>query len=467
MHRIRADGLLIVVLMGPGAVFASALALWENEGRFDYYRAAQETTVVATPQDAAPDEPVSLTGALDTTIPIMGEYVGRFTGYLVVRRFAEVYSWRESEDDDGYATWDLGWHSTVESNSRNSGIVQRLSGGSLYPPKYQVDEMEVSVERIHLVDLFASIPVDRLPLSDSGTRLGLERSSGHLYLRQSPNASSAGDERLSYTGVKAEPQATYFGVIEEGVGVGKQFELRESFISALIQNDGILHHLVNGDRDEALATVRLDFVFTKWLVRVVGTLGMIVGFGLLFRRFASLLYRFRSLRGLVRVGVFALGLAVGLPLALAVMASSMVIHSPLAAAVPMALAVGGSERSEGGPGEIDSVAAIEDTFSTLAALALVEGGLDPKEQKFLTKWGRRKGIEEVRMAELLSDAQEGAPEATSRENLELLVYMALVDGVLSARESSVLEGLGKKLGISPAELMDIVTDLESAPSPMT
>jgi hypothetical protein len=355
--------------------------------------------------------------------------------------------------------------------------------------------MEVSVERIHLVDLFASIPVDRLPLSDSGTRLGLERSSGHLYLRQSPNASSAGDERLSYTGVKAEPQATYFGVIEEGVGVGKQFELRESFISALIQNDGILHHLVNGDRDEALATVRLDFVFTKWLVRVVGTLGMIVGFGLLFRRFASLLYRFRSLRGLVRVGVFALGLAVGLPLALAVMASSMVIHSPLAAAVPMALAVGGvayalrrtrrtgalaeakleerlaerrtSERSEGGPGEIDSVAAIEDTFSTLAALALVEGGLDPKEQKFLTKWGRRKGIEEVRMAELLSDAQEGAPEATSRENLELLVYMALVDGVLSARESSVLEGLGKKLGISPAELMDIVTDLESAPSPMT
>jgi hypothetical protein len=31
----------------------------------------------------------------------------------------------------------------------------------------------------------------------------------------------------------------------------------------------------------------------------------------------------------------------------------------------------------------------------------------------------------------------------------------------------VLEGLGKKLGISPAELMDIVTDLESAPSPMT
>ncbi len=113
------------------------------------------------------------------------------------------------------------------------------------------------------------------------------------------------------------------------------------------------------------------------------------------------------------------------------------------------------------------MAAIEDTFSNLAALALVEGGLDRKEQKFLTRWGRRKGIAEERMRELLSDVQEGAPEATSRETLELLVYMALVDGVLSSRESSVLEGLAKKLGISPAQLTDIVADLESSPSPIT
>ena len=296
----RLNSLLLVIFTGPGAVGVSTLVLWENEGRFDYYRAALETTIITSPSDAAPQDAVSLTGALDFSIVIAGEYVDRLTGYLRVRRFAEIYSWEESEDDEGNTEWTQSWYARVEPNYRNDDILQVLSNSTLYPPIYRLGVLEISPARIHVVDSYAAIAADRLQLSADGSRIGLDATREYLYLRQTPNTTTLGDERLTYLGVTAEPEASYFGRIEDGVGVGKQYETNESFISELIGNDGLLHHLVNGGRDEALSTVRSDFIMTKWLVRVGGTFGMIFGFWLLFGRFASLLYHQRRVVQLPR-----------------------------------------------------------------------------------------------------------------------------------------------------------------------
>ena len=89
------------LLVGPGLVIGGVMALWQNEGRFDYYRAARAAVVIAAPSGAPPGEAVACSATLNTDIPIAGDYVTAFVGYHVVRRSAEIYSWKRSEDSDG------------------------------------------------------------------------------------------------------------------------------------------------------------------------------------------------------------------------------------------------------------------------------------------------------------------------------------------------------------------------------
>lgn len=502
----RPPTMLLVLLTGPGAVSVSTMALWENEGRFNYYEAAREAAVVESVAAVAPGDAISYTSALDTTIPIAGRYVESIEGYLTVRRFAEIYAWSESEDSDGNTTTYLGWGSTVEPIGLNAGISQSLSSGTLSPPRYQIGELEISPRSLHLVDPYEVVPPATLELSATGRSYDLEPEDDYFYARQTAGETSEGDERLQYIGIPVEDEATYFGAISDGVGAGKQYEQNEGFVSALIQNDGRLHHLAVGDRDRALASVRFDYRMVKWLVRVVGTFAMVFGFWVLFARFASVFDSVRWLRGLVRVGVLALGLIVGLSFAMAVIGSSIAVHSPLTAAIPMMLAVAGAVylfRASGAVGEMarakrdrllrarndrhrekrraqEEILAgldegeraaqlveweIEETFTRLAAVARVEGGLDEMEERFLTEWGRRNGVTAYRMKELIRASKKVEPRAEDREDLELLVFMALADGVLSDKEYTALKGVGRKLGVSETELKKIIASVEAEPVP--
>ena len=107
---------------------------------------------------------------------------------------------------------------------------------------------------------------------------------------------------------------------------------------------------------------------------------------------------------------------------------------------------------------------LEDTFSHLARLAFVEGGIDRREARFLSRWGRRNGIPGDRMRILLAEARVGSdiPDASSRDDFELLVLMALADGFMSSRELRALRRIGQKLGVPPDELRDMVMRVEPA-----
>lgn len=492
----RKNSLLGAIIVGPGLFIASTLVLWENEGRYDYYRAARDARVIAEPGQAEPEEAVALSGSLEQGIPIEGEYVGRFVSYHRVTRRAEIYSWYEDEDDDGSSTWRRGWYGSLDPNSRNRGLHQRLGDRTLYPPTYRLGTLEIVPERIHLVDGEVPIPVYPADLTEAAVRLGMEPEGEYLYLRKSAGELTIGDERVRYTGVPNAPRATYFGVVFDGAGVGKQFEANHGFISAIIMNDGILHHLVNGDREEALASVKQDFVRTKWIVRAGGTLGVVTGLAILFGAFASLLYRIPLLGRVAETGAFLLAVLLGLPFALLVIVSSLVVHTPWIVGLAVVLAGAAAfhfmrrSRAAGARagsmladrlavrrsvpvgaaapvGESDA-GAIEQTFSHLAALGLAEGGLGRSEVKFLTRWGERNGLPGTRMRELLADARSGSGgmEAATREDLELLVCMAMVDGVLSAREWSVLKILAKRLEMSHDELQELVAGVETAPAPV-
>ncbi len=107
---------------------------------------------------------------------------------------------------------------------------------------------------------------------------------------------------------------------------------------------------------------------------------------------------------------------------------------------------------------------LEDTFAHLARLACSEGGIDRREARFLSRWGRRNGIPGDRMRALLTEAREASddPDASTRDDLELLVLMALADGFVSSRELRALRRIGQKLGVAADELREMVMRVDAA-----
>lgn len=111
---------------------------------------------------------------------------------------------------------------------------------------------------------------------------------------------------------------------------------------------------------------------------------------------------------------------------------------------------------------------MEDTFVNLAKLALAEGGVRKGEQKYLTSWGTKNGISKERMKVLFVRAKQegGALTATHREDLEILACLAMAEGQLSTRELKRLLDFGNKLGMSAAEMRNVILRVESAaPAP--
>ena len=93
-----------------------------------------------------------------------------------------------------------------------------------------------------------------------------------LYLGQG-GGTQIGDERIRLSGVSQAYTVTYSGDIREGLGVVKQFEFHQTWVSGLIGDDGMLHHLVNGNSVVALRTMKSHIQKLRWMVRLGGTPG--------------------------------------------------------------------------------------------------------------------------------------------------------------------------------------------------
>jgi len=491
------------VLVGPTLVIGGALALWENEGRFDYHQAAEDAAVIAAP-DESTGQPIAYTESLNTEIPIPGDYVVEFMGYHSVRRRAEIYSWERDEDSDGDVTWSLDWQSSLESNARNQGLRKVLSSASLYPEVYELGSLNISPEKIHFVDGSVAIKPASIQLSSEGASLQLEPSVDYFHLDKG-RGDDLGDERVSFDGIRNAPTASYFGLIVNERAVGKQFEQNDGFISAIIDNDGVLHHLVNGERASALEKIRADLVRKTWLVRIFGTLAIVFGFLVFFKVFLTLLYRIPLIGGLIQFGAFLLSLILGLSLALIVMFSSVVFHHPLTIALPLVLVIGGviwfvrKSRTAGNNAkqalavkleaqQMASVAPpplpppsaaqppalppmpippqpelIERSFKNLALVAMAEGDLDRRENRILSSWGRDNGISAERMKEILDSAHADSSEAhpATRDDLELMACVAMADGVLSNKEWEFLLKIAGTIGLKPEDVRKMLTDIEN------
>lgn len=463
-------------VVGPAIVFIALGAIWKNENRFDYHQAAKKTQPVESVQALVPGQRFSYTGGMDPQLTLPGQYVDAFTGYLEVQRSAEIDAWEKDTDSDGRVTWSRRWMSRLESNSRNSGITQQLSSRTFSPARYQVGGLTVDGSQIELVDAAVRIPTADLQITEAA----LQRRDDYLYLSKG-EPDNLGDERVRYTGIPVPSTATYFGKAESGRGVADTSQARTGMLNTLIQDTGVLHHIVAGERETALATMAAHISRLKWIVRAAASVAVIIGFNLLFSAMLGFLYSVPLIGGLARSGSFLLSLVFALPLILVTMLSGYLYANPLVLAAIAVLIVAGlfalnkrkqktqkavyrGLETQYGP-KLQTLSMKELEFIELAKLVFSDDHLDPKEEDFLRRWSRQQGWNDARFREMLGRAKAlgaGGPPSlnATEEQLENLIRLALADGDLSRSELRSIQHAAKRLGFDQGEVARLTQQVQ-------
>ncbi|QDS90456.1 Dna-J like membrane chaperone protein [Rosistilla ulvae] len=462
------------IVIGPVVMLAAMAALWCNETRYDYYKAAAKTTEVAVPDDAKPGANFSLTGSMDAGLTYPGKYVDSFTGYLTVARSAEIYCWDHDKDDD-HDRWSMKWKSSVESNSRNSGVHQQCSSTSLHPPEYRVGELPVDSQLIEFVDGYDPIRPNALTLSPAGTALRLQPQGEYFYLSKN-RSGNLGDERVRYTGIPVPALATYFGKSASGRGVADQSHQRTGFINQIIQDSGNLHYIVAGDRPTALASMKSHIQRLKWIVRGIGTAAVVIGMMILCSTFVGFLFHIPVIGSIAETGTFLISLLIGLPLALLTIASGYLASHPFILA---AIAIGivaiiywirqrgqasqqilkqDLDQQYGHQLGYEEMKDLE--FLELAQLAFSDAKLDAGEAKVLSQWARKQGWDKAKCDAMIKRAKENrATEAAAESNddhLQNLIRLAMADGSLSNYEIRTIRKVSKQIGYDDQTIREMI-----------
>lgn len=458
------------IIFGLVLLGASIGALWKNEHRFDYYKAARATEPVESIDDLSPGNLFSHTGKMDQDLVLNGNYVKTFQGFLEVRRWAEIYAWDRDEDDDG-VTWSREWMSSLQNNSRNKGLTKRLESTRIRPNTYQLADLTIASREIQFVDKKQDISPSGLQLTEKGINEGLSVRSEYFYLAKGGD-DQLGDERLSYEGLPVPETATYFGKWEDGQAVAHQAEKKSGIISSIIEDKGILHHLVAGDRDKALESIKAHIARLKMIVRGVGLLVATIGGGIFFSSLTRFLIFIPVIGPLVNRISGWIGMLIGFVLGFITMALAFLSSKPIILALfILALTVGlyflwknAAQKREGvqkhlakALGHSPSQSELEELeFIKLWQLVAEDGQITPSEQKRLNKWTKRHRWSSAKVVELTQRAGKELATTTPRDNLESLIRFSLADGHIDRTEMKGLEHAARKVGVRGPELNSMI-----------
>jgi len=463
--------------IGPILVFLSLCALWKNETRFDYYRAASKIEVSTSLSDVQSGQPLAYTGIMDPgAVSFQGNYIEQFTGFLVVYREAEIYAWDRDEDSDGDVTWSREWMSSVESNSRNNGIRQELASRSFLPSEYEISDLAVASDRIEFVDSTLVIPPNNLRRTIAGSRLSPE---GRYFVLRKGRPDNLGDERLLFRAIPVPKTATYFGKFENGKGVADRSHERTNFINEFIQDTGILHHIVAGEREQALATMKAYLTRLKWIVRGIGTALVVFGFSMAFSKLVGFLFHIPLIGALAEAGVFVMSVGLGIPLALLTIGAGYLAGHPIILGLFLCLLAVGifflvktsrrgresqmaiREELEHEFGhQVDSDEMKEREFVGLAHLVNSgnHAGTGNGSSQLLDDWSKKHRWDADKKRDMLAKA-EAVEKTSSDQELRNLIRIALADRKLTAFEMRSIQTAASKAGYGRNQVRKIMGNL--------
>ncbi|MEM6985033.1 MAG: TMEM43 family protein [Pseudomonadota bacterium] len=475
------------VLFGLFLIWAGMTALWKNEVRFDLVRAAQEAAFTTTPSATLAGDNLSYTDRLSPVPRVKDTYVGELTGYLVVSRMAEIYAWDREHNSDGPDRWTLEWQTYPESNSRNRGLQQRLRGDRLLPREYRLGDLVIDSSEIRFVDAYTTLAPRSLTWRDR--RLVPARTTAEYFYFPTNSSSNGGpqlgDERVSYRAIPVPAQATYFGRFDGQNAVVDDSGRRDGLINSLIKNEGLLHHLVAGNRDTAIDSIGSAEAKIKLYSRLGGTLAVVLGVHLLLAKVFALLLMIPFIGYAVERALFVVSLAVGCTLSLSTMLLGLLAAHPLVLLGLCAAIVAGflalrrraTQQSEVAQTAVraqyatqleqHNLAEIE--FMELARLAALDGEIAPNERKMLFEWARQRGwsaiVSDALIDKALRDDTGFMPTDSRPEQVANLVRIALADGSLSAKELDRIKAISRRAGLADATVHAVIKQIEAESTP--
>lgn len=361
--------------------------------------------------------------------------------------------------------------SQLENNSRNRELKRRLSSAAFSPPSYEVGDLSISAGMLQLADKARQISPRELKLR----RKGLNREGTFFYLRKN-RFDDMGDERVCYSGVPVPKIATYFGKFDHQKGTADHTRQEADLFSVMIQDTGILHHIVAGDRKAALATMKRHLRGQKWMVRGVAAACVVFGFYLLFATVFGVLFHIPFIGRIAQAGAFALALVIGLPVAMITVIASYLVTHPLVLATVLVTSVTlmvllrrrgklsqtalKKDLVEHYGETLDEYKLKELEFLELAQLALSDYEFEDKEKRFLVRWAHKHHWDRDKCKEMLRQAKQlhDAPDtkASSDEHLINLIRLALADGTLTQYEIQSIRRVAKTLGHEDAKIRKLI-----------
>ena len=483
--KMKGNPVVMGVIMLGGAI----AALWQNEFRFDYHKAASEAEFVERISSLEDNAIFSHTGGMDQSLKLKGEYAEEFIGYLTVRRRAEIYAWDRDEDDDG-VTWSKKWMSNLESNRRNRGLKKELGSRTFRPEVYQVGELEVEPREIQFVDADETISPGSLKLTAKATSKPLiirgsyfyyskGQGSGSLYysMGQGSGSTKLGDERLSFSAIAVPEVATYFGKWNGQNAVKHQAEIKDGFIPNIINDKGILHHIVAGERVSALVTIENHIKRIKNIVRIVGLIAAAIGGGLFFSGLTKFLLFIPVLGAAISTVSGWIGMALGFLIGVFTIALAFFSSNPMIMIVLMLFICVGvyflknnankkrqiikehlSKELGYSPADQELK---ELEYIKLWQLLSRNGNISQSEQKRLDRWIKRTGFPSHKVDELTQRAREELTQQTNRvKSLKELIKFTLADGAIDKKELKTLKQAASFIGLNGRELSRLINQVQ-------
>ena len=249
---------------------------------------------------------------------------------------------------------------------------------------------------------------------------------------------------------------------------------------------------MNGNREVALATIKMHMKNLMWKVRFIGIGVICLAIYWFFSVFTSLVFNIPLLGDVVTTSVLVVSRIIGVPIGISVILVSMVVHHPFVVGLPLLLVVVAvmklrkhkaaskknvrktlakvreKPRADSMPvshlnsATNETTLPVESEFINLIKLALSDRVLHKREKSFFVRCGKNKGIKKERMLALFEEAKQDLNpiHVDSKDSFIVLICLAMADGLMSKNELFILQNVGKRLGLAVGEVMSLIKGVE-------
>jgi Tfp pilus assembly protein PilV len=333
----RLFGSVIGVLLGPVVIILAVILLWWNEGRaveaIVGLNAAATATVEladANPSPASEGKLVHVVGPATATAAISDGDLGvSFPATVAATRKVEMYQWQEKSQSSTSSnvggsqtttttyTYAQAWsENAVDSSSFHHPEGHSNPGMPFHSTTFAASDAKLGgfaldSDTLHKLDLTQAATPDAPG--------GWTKSGGELY-KGDPSAPKTGDMRVSYLVL---PSGTTVSVLAQQSHGGFADYTAPNGYTVRLASVG------NVPAASLIAAERHSESILTWILRAVGTVGMVIGFAMFLGPIAIVASIIPFLGSFVRgASVFA-AMVVGVPLSLVVMALAWIGHRPL------------------------------------------------------------------------------------------------------------------------------------------